>query len=201
MVTGRADRPQVRRRGAPGGQRRHARGSSTGSPPSSTPPGGHPGHPRAAQPRGPDAPAGGGSSELRDPPHEPVTHPRLRGISTQPTPRPSSTRSAGATSWSTSPTTASTPPSCASCRPPRWTPRCWPSSSPSTAPAANRPSVQLLKDAAHRGKQVAVLVEITARFDEAPNIAWGRELEQAGCPRGLRGGAAQDPHQAGPGGA
>jgi polyphosphate kinase len=46
---------------------------------------------------------------------------------------------------------------------------------------SHSPIVQLLKDAVHRGKQVAVLVEITARFDEAPNIAWGRELEQAGA--------------------
>jgi len=43
------------------------------------------------------------------------------------------------------------------------------------------PIIQALKDAARRGKQVAVLVEITARFDEAPNISWGRELEQAGA--------------------
>ncbi len=42
------------------------------------------------------------------------------------------------------------------------------------------PIVQALVAAARRGKQVAVLVEITARFDEAPNIAWGRLLEQEG---------------------
>ena len=43
------------------------------------------------------------------------------------------------------------------------------------------PIISALKEAARRGKQVAVLVEITARFDEAPNISWGKELEQAGA--------------------
>ncbi|MEV4701976.1 polyphosphate kinase 1 [Actinoplanes sp. NPDC049316] len=43
------------------------------------------------------------------------------------------------------------------------------------------PIIEVLKEAARSGKQVAVLVEITARFDEAPNIGWGRELEQAGA--------------------
>ena len=41
-------------------------------------------------------------------------------------------------------------------------------------------SARRMIDAARRGKQVAVLVEITARFDEAPNIAWGKYLEQEG---------------------
>ena len=43
------------------------------------------------------------------------------------------------------------------------------------------PIIGALKEAARRGKQVAVIVEITARFDEAPNIGWGKELEQAGA--------------------
>ena len=42
------------------------------------------------------------------------------------------------------------------------------------------PIIRALAEASRRGKQVAVLVEITARFDEAPNIAWGRYLENEG---------------------
>ncbi len=46
--------------------------------------------------------------------------------------------------------------------------------------SSQSPVMQALIEAARRGKQVAVFVEITARFDEAPNIAWGEVLEKAG---------------------
>lgn len=121
-----------------------------------------------------------GHAGQRDPPHQPVTHPRLRSlVSTDP--------SAVFDEIRRGDILVHLPYHCFDTSILRFL------QSAAVDPAVlaikltiyrtgrRSPIIRALMDAARRGKQVAVLVEITARFDEAPNISWGEELEKAGA--------------------
>ena len=64
--------------------------------------------------------------------------------------------------------------------------------------SADTPIIDYLVDAARNGKQVAVVVEIKARFDEAANIQLGDPAGRGRHPRHLRRGRPQDPLQGRP---
>jgi polyphosphate kinase len=120
-----------------------------------------------------------GHADLLAPPHEPVTHPRLRALEADEPGAIFEEISRGDimlhhpyTSFDTSVLRF--------LHSAAWDPGVLAIKLTIYRTNAESPIIQALTEAARNGKQVVVLVEITARFDEAPNIAWGNLLEKEG---------------------
>ena len=120
-----------------------------------------------------------GRPELRDPPHEPVTHPRLRSInSDNPADIFEEIRKGDILLHHPYYSFDSSVLRFLQCA--AVDPHVLAIKITIYRTSSQSPIMQALIEAARNGKQVAVLVEITARFDEEPNVAWGKLLEKEG---------------------
>jgi polyphosphate kinase len=120
-----------------------------------------------------------GRPELRDPPHEPVAHPRLRSInSDNPADIFEEIRKGDILLHHPYHSFDSSVLRFLQCA--AVDPHVLAIKITIYRTSSQSPIMQALIEAARNGKQVAVLVEITARFDEEPNVAWGKLLEKEG---------------------
>ena len=120
-----------------------------------------------------------GHQELHDPPHEPVTHPRLRSLDTD-DPATIFTEIRRGDILLHLPYHSFDSSILRFLQSAAIDPQVLAIKLTIYRTSSRSQIVQALLEAARHGKQVAVLVEITARFDEAPNIIWGRRLEKGG---------------------